>query len=1488
MATTTPILTISNFASPGIQTITWIVSDPPSATLKSIVTIVNDNTVDRAITETAYPAVVNGTAVTSIVLDDTILPVDRKTFIKLVFIYSDLTTLVSVNTLVLSTTKSPAKPVLTLTGESPSVRAEDASVSINLSQYLSANLTKKSINDGYSELTKVIVFLSKVGGVNPTDLQLIEKDVVNYGEWMSISTLLENNSTYEIAFKVRNAVGDSPLSNTVSFTPKDTPSQIASVKAFSLLTNQKRQSASTFNDDNGDIILYWTQPDDYDFLKSTANGKTATPVTKYLVSEQEYEDVTVNGAPTTRAKQGTLRTIELPDNSSIQLEPRENVNGSLYNYKYTVTGSPERLGKKFKYQVTPVNANGDGPISSTTDFVYTFKAPEAQPFQLRHNSSESNVTATPITIYDGTINMRIAPGTLASLNGGIGYSIPSTTFTYPTGTTVPQNEQLQVVVTGFDTNTNDETYPATIFSGLVTFVQTVTSTTTGSGSNAVTTYTPTGEYIAQFSAIDVDSTTSGTQSLDSVLQLGQKYTFNVYRQNKDPSNASNTFVSAPTTIHRTKFMSPRAVSNVQNYPINDDLTPVTSAGKPAIRLLFQQLSEDDLRGLSSFPNTPIKYFAYQQSFIVPGLAPIQHNYEEPSITNQFIVEQTSTGSSVAQYIRSEVYNPELLVFIAGEESTPAVSETAIGFPASVSESFIAINKLNANTITVGFRNQAANALGGSPSANCQNRIIIMEDGATSPAVSPIVVAHTTNANYLSPSITLSTGKSYALFIVAERVYTKSSHIKTDTVNRFDGVLIRSNFYTDNFVMNGNPTVPRNIELFPSDKKLEIIYDEPESLNGVAAASLKYHFFMNKDSTDFPLFTTSPQVFQASVADISGSSIATLVKAFALKSASNNRANVVDLENDVEYKFCMRVVGAVGGNNLTTRNYSQTISTGSINGTAVQNVITLTSKETVAETIVNGDMSTVSSVVVADSVPAVVGLDIAPAENKLNITLNKDTSGSVSDLLIILDNNDGLDVNNNPIAAFDTRSLRTVQSPNGLFNLETYSTAGVSSMNANAPDFIKYGFQRVNAGAGSFKYTLVIPELVNGTTYAVSVRFIKNINGTDVFGPAAVFTRAPEAPPTPVQNVRFTVGVNTINLNWSAPANSGGAGIGGNTALQYRVKVLSTTDTELAVFQDISVLNRSIVDAGLLLNNSSYKVTIEGYYIKAIDNSEIRSTPVQANSAAGNLIRVNGPPAGAVVAVTVGTSNTINGTLTLPANFETTNYPVLRYDVYARHKATTTNRVLVQSFAPASTIGTNPVSNLNGTAHPHGLAYTVTALNANSVLPLAIISSFPSSGITPNTIGHARPLNGFPYEIVVEAIPNYTYAQAAPIKTADANPYGNPVITSAVVKTGTAGKTYTVVTNLNGSGAISNIVALAKSAAAASILVSNLSASTPATPLPTIAIAGDLDNFVASNQVATFDLAFAGASGAVNDLLVVAVTQNGSDTIVIPASNAFFA
>jgi hypothetical protein len=1486
-----PQLTISSLAQPGSQIISWVVADAPTSALKSIKSIVNENTASTSIKETSHPILDNSNnLITNIVMTDSLLPIGKTTFVRLVFTYADAdqTTILS-NTLVLSNNQIPNTPILAL---ATNIRAEDSGVSFKLSQYVSP----VSGNDGYSKITKVVVLLSKVNGTQADDLQMLEViippvDLTTnpnpYSNWMLVPAQLDNNNQYEIAIAVHNAVGVSLLSNTLTFQPKDTPDEIMHVFASSLLSNQKRQEV-TLNDANGDIVLYWTKNADYNELLGSILGKA---VSKYTITETEYDYVTTNNV--TALQPISTRTIDLVvpshvvgqiSGASFELSAPEEIDSVYYPYQYVIPGSPSRLGKKYTYTVTAVNVNGDGPVSVASDFVVAFKIANAQPFELIHNSVISTATGTPMDIYTGEMSMKIT--TLASLNGGQGYPVPNTQFMYPVGTVI-NDEQLVLNVT------TDAQVPIQIFTGLVTFKQNVTTSTTGTGANAVTTYTPTGIYNLNFDDVDTDSDSAGMQSLNNALVYGTKYKFELFRQSKNPTISSDIFSSQVTTISRTKFKRPNAISKIQNFPIYDDLTPVTGTiqgeTKQALRLIFDQLSTPDLNGLEVFRDSgpdgnDIMYYAFQNSTIVLGLDPIIHNYDQVG-PNQFIIALSSTGL-VSQYIRTRVYNAELGIYINGEESSPAASETAISSPSAVLSA--TINKVSANQITVGFTRQTLAALGGSPSSACQNRIIIMEDGASIPAAD-IVVPHNTTSPYTSAQITLTTGKSHAVFIVAERVYTKTAHdspsndpLNVDATFRFNNVLIRSNYYTDNFLMNGIPTAPTTIELLPSDKQLEVLYDEPTVLNGVSPTTITYHFFMNKEAADFPYFNTATQTLQASVSDVAGSSIATLVKAFTTKAVSNDRTNAELLLNSETYYFCMRAVGRIGGNSLTKTSYSQTVSTGFINGITVNSVVALTSNPSVIASTVNGELSPGVAVVIDNDIPSVSGIDISPSASVLNITLNKDTTGTASDLLIILDNNDALGAGDLAIPAFDTRSLRTSSAPNGLFNLENYFQGGTIA--TNAPGFSIYNFTRTSNN-NILKYNITIPNLVNGRTYAVSVRFIKNYGSVseplDVFGPATTIARAPEAPPTIVQNATFAVADKVIVLDWAAPSNSGGANIGGNSLLQYRVKLFSSSGTELGFFDTPNLtytISSYLVNSTstALTNGTDYKVTISAFYNKLSDGSTVISDPVQANSASGNIIKPNVAPVGVQFtssSLTVGTSNTITGSFNLPSVAETTNYPVLRYDVYAIQKSSQNSKVLIQSFATTS-----------GTTQ--GLTQTVIQFTAGSTVTLAPISSFPTSGVTPNTMVHVKPLNGFTYEIAVEAIPNYTYAQAAPTKKADATPYGNVSITSALVKTGTSNKVYTVIANVNGSGPINNIVALGKGASSNAILVNNLSAGT----LPSILYNGDLNNtttYVAAGQTANFEVAFLAANGAVNDILVVVVTPNGSDTIVIPVSGGFF-
>jgi len=1468
-------------ADSGSQIISWLITNGPVSpvTLKSIKSIINENSAVSAIRETVHPlrytADEAATLIQNIVLDETLLQLGRTSFVRLELMYSDQTRVLS-NILVLSNKKTPNTPVLTI---GTSLRSEDSNVAINLAQYGSVN----SQNDGFSPITKAIVFISKVGGTSADDFQMINVDITSYTEWLLVNATiaLVNDTQYEIALKVSNAVGDSGISNTLTFSPKDTPAPVAKLVVSSLLSDQASKG-QTLNDATGSIALYWSKPADYNNL-ITNNRR----VLKYIIKEQLYQDVVLIGSggieTTVSQASGEPNVIELlvpahlvnvNSGAAFELPTPDGTGDNIVHYRHIIPGSPARLGKRYTYEVIANNINGDGPASTRSVEVYSFKQADPQPFELIHTSIESYVTATPITLFDGKMIMIIKQ--LASLNGGKGYSSVNSTFNNPVVYSPPDanDEQLSLKVT-------KESDSSVIFDGLVTFVKQITSVTTGTGQTAVTTYSIADDWKCDFDKVDILPGTLAIDTLNNALEKGTKYRFQLFRQNKDPANTTTVpvFKSPSTDILRSKFSSPAAVSKLMSYAINDDLTPVTSDGSPALRLLFDELTDGELNGLQNFVPRPLtNYYAYQQSLIVADLAALIHNGQgEP---REFIIKQSSTGSQVAQYIRTETWNPELLRWISGAEAAPPVTETPFTYPLAVTA--ITINKVTANTITIGFTRQPAADLKGSLSSNCQNRIVICQDEdldpitpaiPNGPIVNELIVQHAAGPTYTSSSITLETGKTYTVFVIPERVYSKSAHngvgYSNNSINyHFFNTLVRNTYFKENFVMNGIPDAPINIELLPSNKTLSVLYDSPSYLNGVPSESLMYNFFMNNDplDLDFPYFSKTPtNVFQASVTEIAGSNIATITKAFIKQSDTNSRGNAVDLRNDTEYKFAMRVNGTIGGFSLVRTSYVQSYTSGYVNSSAVSSIISLIANPTVSVSTVIGTMSETKTVLIADNVPAPAGVIIGAAANVLNIEFNKDTSQNVNDALIIIDKNDGDGSTGLPVPAFDTRKVRSPESSSGLFNMENYFTSGTiaaGTVIADYAPFVNYNFKRVNIG-GIFKYQLQIPNLINGRPYEVSIRFIRNVNGSDIFSEAVSITRAPEAPPTVVRDVKFAVASQAINLSWTAPANAGGASIGLNGALKYRVQLLSSLDVLLATFETSNLFYNIVSN---LIDGTTYKVTIAALYTKGSDSSDVISDPVQANSAAGNLIRPNLAPLGPTLAVTVGTTNTIGGSLILPGSSETNLYPVTRYDVFVRLKTTPLNKVLVQSF-----------SSVAG-QHPHGLAYTVNSLSAGSTITLTAITTFVNAA-SPNTIVHTKPLNGFQYEVVIESIPNYTYAQVPPTRVIDAFPYGPVIITNAAYKAGSASKIFTIVVNTNGTGNINNIVALAKGSTSSAILVSNLSGGT----LPLIALSGALDADKAANQIATFELPFLGASGLVSDLLTVVVTALGSDSDVFPIS-----
>jgi hypothetical protein len=1410
-------------------TITPTVTNPPASpvTLVSISSISSESSNTTQMLDTKYnlPAFIKAGYLT---IGKDIIPLGRKTFFQLYYTYSD-GTIVSSNTLLLTNKAVPNTPVLS---HNISIRPEDAGVSINIGSMYQ----KLSVTDGYSPITKIIVYISKVGGLLDSDLTMrevpLDPTVESYDTWKFVSgPALTNAIEYEIAFKVVNSVGASALSNTLVFTPQDTPAQVSKPVVFSLLSDQKRKS-QLLNDNNGDIVMYFSKPADYNNLINNLRR-----VTKMIVYEQEY-NTTANGeVPVGPLNQQELtipqHSIGTNSGALFELPTPEVISGTSYEYKYSILGSPERLGKHFKYSVAAFNINGSGPVSELSDICHSFKLPELQTFSAKHESVTTNLTATPLTTYNGKMSLELLG--LSQINGGQDYLLPNANSTLPRPI---YDVQLKLEVL-------KESDQSVVFSSkFVRFIQSVTSVITPAVpgvSAAFTTYTGTGIYNYDFSAVD------DIASLNDLLVLGNKYRFKLYRASKDPVISLNEFISSSNDIARTKFESPAPVTKIQTYAVNDDLTTVSSLASPAIRLVFNQLTPAEMGGMSGF-NSLIEYQAFQQSLPAANVDKIVHN---SSITGsrEFLIPQQNLGTQVNNYIRTTIFNSEILASISSLESSPAVQELAFIGPPAITVA--AVSKLSSTSISVAITKQSSSttALGGSTTPFIQNRIVLFKDNVDTRVDEQVILWSAATQSHVFTG--LVTGSTYILFIIAERLYTKATHDNIAT-KRFDNAIIRSNYFTQNFVMNGTPSVPRNIELIPFDKKLSVMYDEPATLNGIAPENVKYHFFLNTDSTNFPTSNVS-------VADVSGSSEITLTKAFRAKASATDRTNLLDMQNDILHNFSMRAIGQIGGNSLTKISYNIISSTGYVLGAVHNAGLNLISAATVPLVSVNGDMSPATTTMLGEGALAPTSVQVLAQDSKLQLILDKNDTGSVSDLYITIDSNDGIDNSSVGILAFDTRLLRTQASSSGLFNLETY-LASPSSV-APGPDaaamILKYSFSKSIVGAVT-KYNIMFSNLINGKIYTVNVRNIRLLGTDDIFSTPIVILRAPEAPPTVVRSIKFDVESQKINTSWLVPANSGGAGVGDNGLLSYRLLLYNSTNT---VLQTIDTVATNYSFTGLL-NGNDYKITIAALYIKASDLSNVVGPFSQVNTLTGNvnnLIRPNPAPIGSVLTVSGGDNSILASVITAPSA-EQSLYPLSRMEFYIRQKATPTLRTLITS-ANGPFSGSNTVS------------MGSTVLSGSQITDLG---------------GHQKLLNGFLYEVEVVSIPNYFYAQPPPSKILDIAPMGPLKLISAVVISGTNNKSYKVTANLNGSGTINNIIGLAKGSNSPSILVSNLS--TSLANLPVITISGGLDNstlFLAANQISSFDLSFLAANGPVNDLLVVVASQNSSDTLIEPASAGFF-
>ena len=1453
----------------GVVDLAFSISAPPSgASISRITTLTNEVGVGTSITETDHPIKdSSGATSTKVSLSSELAPAG-KTLFAVLSIYFSNGDVVSSSPSILTPIGIPLAP-----SHSISFFTElDKGISMNLGSMY----TRMGSSDGYSQITSAIVYISKVGGKLASDFRTINvaidgaAPVVNgvptgidgYSKQYVVADDLVNGVDYEVAFRVKNNLGVSPISKTYNVRPKDFPAVLSPARVHTLLGEQTR-TASALNDLRGDVLVYFSLPSDNEQLKATA------PVQRYIVTETpESGTSTTYTLPVTQiattganpVAAGTPITTGLPSNiafESASFAAEDSYNG-VYNYKLTIFGSAARLGVKNTYTVVAENANGKGPDSPTDSqsSVIPFLLPSTQPFFVDHETVPGSTVngGLAYVVHTGKMSLRIT--SLSATNSGSDVRIDRSGITG-----LDCQLKLQVATVAAPTTF--------IFNDAVTFKQGLNTVT--SGVPAVTTNTPTGVY-----TLSLDDASVSGSTLNSLLVRGTKYIFTVIRLTKNPNTMNTTLESLPTSISRTNFSSPAKSNFCESYAFDENFNPVTTVtGKKAIQILFGRLTNEVLSacgltstitgtGAGSALKPAINYLAFQQSQPVfvdnngdLSSAPdkkqlsVSH-YPVSDSPYSLIVPAANYGAAMENYLRIQLYNSELDTYINASESFPAVNEAALNYVNAPST--IEVQKLTETSIKVIYSLQSGIALNGNSSSNVKNRVLVIDDSTN-------LVAHQSVINYSeSPAVQVSgltTSKIYRVHVIGETYYNRRNY-NSGTTNettgvftpdnsslRFENIVVRdpnSSVATSIIEMTGQPTAPTNIEFFASDKQVTAYWDAPTDVYGVK--NLKYHFYS--------ALKTLGSYATESTADISGTSSIVITR--AATQTTQPRALMPEFVNGTVYRMAMAVVGTIGGVSAVNDTFTHTYNDGKIGAVAKPSVMSLITTQTaIPETPAQGVLSASFDVMPSTNVAAPAGVAVTSKSGMLQVTFNKNTQ--IGDVLISVNTNDGVNASNGPVLAFDSRFARSTSTVNSVTTVVTGGIWNIESAYNSLSESLKtlynpYSFQKKTEN-GVDTYTVNFSGLKNAVLYTFELRHIISISGNDVFSEVVTSTGSPEAAPETVTNTAFTVDSGSITASFSPPLSKGSA----TARLIYSVSYLDTTNQASTTGQTITSDLNETADTRYsstingLVNGRAYKVYVTAYYIKA-DGSQVTGEATPINTSGTGNIKPNAAPVGPTMTATAG-DNVLTAVVTPASQSERNLYGISALNLYVSLSSSPSTRTLVKTWAPSEYV------------------------SATGTLTQTI-NSFTS-------FTHSRPLNGVSYNLSLEPVSNYTDAQAIPsVDSSSIMPAGNVKISSTSINN----RAITVSGILNGSGSITNIISLVKPTGSNNIVVKNLSGG----DLPAISVFGSLDNainYVGANQQFTVNLNYGtDIASAIEHHLSVIVTPNSSDTAV--NNSTFFA
>jgi hypothetical protein len=1144
------------------------------------------------------------------------------------------------------------------------------------------NMTRQSLSDGFSEIDFVEITYAegsviKTMVINRSDLSSIEDFYTTIVGFLS-NVVLVNEKPHEVAIRLHNLIGFSPMSDTKQGVPRDTPDRTVPVLALSDVTYSSL-TGGDISTSSGAIVALIKRPGDYlNLNQQNINGVNVGPlrITQLKLKRKQYKanmiNVVSNGVTSTVQSTVTPWIIDTDVpvvNLSYILNDKDSADPLFFQntfdqvtYDYKIVDATAILGAVYSYTASFVNDNGAGEESLESVLARSMSLP-SPPVGTR-------------TMGDKTLVLTLSD--YGSLNGE--FEPTSNKFKYELKEGGgPFGQQ-----TDFDLDYNQ---------------------TTGTAPNQV----PNPNY----NSYTFNGQTNGFTLTARIYRIGI--------DNLAPSwvpSSNKVFKSPYLEVSGLMRVKPNAPDAVSVWAIADDFSPITKVLNgntvPAVQVAFRPIKVGEIAKLGGYasqvgfnPTLHLRYRAYKNSQVNDEVEPIYSGSwaNVTSNTIYYFVVSSPLNTTPSHYVRTEVYDLELLRWIISDDSTPPQSGSSRGYIDSPITFDIVRRTLSTE---IGFQfplNQLiSGTVGGAAPADVRYHLALLRMDTNSVDQNHIKHVPYRSSDNTDPNVTYNTsivnvvftglnpGSPYVAILIPYSIYS-AFDIGTTTSYKFNQIKIRKNYRTKTFASASPPSAPTDFLVRPQDSALLIDFNAPANLNGTTLERYEAYAINEiiNDSAPTAQYPAFPQK-QKAVATVLAPEEMYINKVFKdrVSGIGGLSSDLVNIVNDTNsYSVALSAIGKIGG------------------GTGGSNTSRTDVLPNAVDLIISYDNSVPTEYLTGVATVPIAGVHAyAAVDSPTGIATTSDAT-SITVLFIKNQNADEVLIKSNGEDVFNTRNFSSDNVlPVGNANAGKIDIQAGTNVNLGGSIFVTPGytsglfslqqpvlstiykdtvqkFFNVSTINNVTYYSIKI-SVSNGNPQNLEVFYGRNVTGgITSYSLPAIASASAAVPPDSVSAASISIAPGQITAYWTPGSSQGGAGqipfqgANVNSSLKFKLLLYTAngyaTKTALASVDNIST--NTYTFSGLANYNSSnpgtnsYFVEVVAYYNQQSDVTKPSvsvaklANLIDPSTSQPVAIRPGAPPSPIVPSIksldtVAGGSVTVS--LSIPSD---TNYGVSKVEIY---------------------------------------------------------------------------------------------------------------------------------------------------------------------------------------------------------------------------------